>query len=667
MRTNYSLAGLILVTVALTGRPALGQSADDDAAAFGKQETAYSAELSADGKKMVFVGPSDGMSTIAVMIDLQTGSLKQIARSDGNPLSLHHCGFTAADRLICSMYGLERVKSVLLNENRKIAIDADGENFMPLNERNSLDQLYIRSSDGQIVDWMNGVDGNVLVSRWTIPEMSTGKLTARTLEGFGVVKLDTRTGKATQVERPANDASEYFSDGQGNIRVMTTSLRNEDTQILRGEDHYFYRTKTARDWHELGIYKYEGDGRGSGIQVVTVDPNVDAAYVLKVLDGRWALYRISLDGSMKAELAFAAPGVDVDGVETVGRSGRVIGATYTTDVSRIEYFDPAYKSIAVSLAKALPKSPLISFVSASADEQVLLIRASGDIAPGRWYIYDRGKKTLAEAILDHPALKNKTLSVVKAISYPAGDGTMIPAYLTLPPGVTDAKGLPAIVMPHGGPAARDSWGFDWLSQFFAQRGYIVIQPNYRGSTGYGDDWYEKNGFQSWKTSIGDVCDAGRWLVKQGMADGSKLAIVGWSYGGYAALQANVLDPDLFKAVVAVAPVTDLALLKSRAMTYTSSGLVRDFIGSGPHVVQGSPAQNAKVFKAPVLMFQGDKDLNVDMSHAKKMDRELRSAGKSSELIMYPKLDHGLRDSTVRADLLRKSDAFLRAQLKMAAQ
>src|SRR5262245_58414673 len=160
-------------------------------------------------------------------------------------------------------------------------------------------------------------------------------------------------------------------------------------------------------------------------------------------------------------------------------------------------------------------------------------------------------------------------------------------------------------MPHGGPGARDSWGFDWLAQYFAQRGYVVLQPNFRGSGGYGDAWFANNGFRGWKTSVGDVVDAGRWLVSQGLADASKLAVIGWSYGGYAALQTQVLAPDFFKAVVAVAPVTDLELLKSKsALNYRNAFVEADFIGSGPHVKLGSPAQNAADFKVPVLMFHG---------------------------------------------------------------
>jgi dipeptidyl aminopeptidase/acylaminoacyl peptidase len=443
---------------------------------------------------------------------------------------------------------------------------------------------------------------------------------------------------------------------------MSTTLANETNGILRGIEHHFYRKANDRQWHELGKYRYDGDGLGIGIMPLAVDPEVDAVYVLQRLSGRKALYRVYLDGTRKEELVFASPTVDVDDVVRVGRSGRVIGVTYTDDVQKTRYFDPAYQAMADTIRRALPNLPLINFVSASADEQVLLIHAGSDADPGGWYIHDRTRKTLGEVLVDRPGLRSRMLSRVQAITYPAADGTRIPGYLTLPPNVTVAKDLPAIVLPHGGPGYRDKGSFDWLVQYFAQRGFAVLQPNFRGSGGYGDAWYMKNGFQSWKTAVGDICDGGRWLVKSGIADSSKLAIFGWSYGGYAALQSNVLDPDLFKAVVAVAPVTDLALRRKRAYLYTDSAVVREFIGSGRHVSEGSPARNAKLFRAPVLMFHGDKDDNVEIVQSRRMDRELRWAGKSSELIVYPQLDHALLDGDARADMLRRSDAFLRAKL-----
>ena len=154
-------------------------------------------------------------------------------------------------------------------------------------------------------------------------------------------------------------------------------------------------------------------------------------------------------------------------------------------------------------------------------------------------------------MIDRPGLEDMKLAPMKAITYRAADGTMVPGYLTLPVD-RPARGLPAIVLPHGGPGSRDVWGFDWLAHYFAAEGFAVLQPNFRGSTGYGDAWFQKNGFKSWETAIGDVNDAGRYLVSEGIADPARLGVFGWSYGGYAALQSVALDPDLFKAVTGCA-------------------------------------------------------------------------------------------------------------------
>jgi dipeptidyl aminopeptidase/acylaminoacyl peptidase len=374
---------------------------------------------------------------------------------------------------------------------------------------------------------------------------------------------------------------------------------------------------------------------------------------------------VALDGSLKSELVYANPQVDVDDVVTIGRSGRVIGASYVTDRREVEYFDPEYKSLAAALAKALPKLPLIDFLSASADEKQLLIRASSDSDPGHYYWFDRASHHLNELSPARPELEQTALSQVRSVTYHTADGVDVPAYLTLPPG-SDGKHLPTILMPHGGPASRDEWGFDWLAQFFAQRGFAVLQPEFRGSSGYGDAWFVDNGFKSWRTAIGDIDEGARWLIKQRIADPDKLAIVGWSYGGYAALQSNVVDPSLYKAVVAIAPVTDLAALKQESLNYTNYVLQERYIGAGPHITEGSPAFHADRFIAPVLMFHGDQDINVGVGESREMDAALRKAGKSSQLVIYPGLDHQLDDNVARTDMLTKADAFLRANLKIMA-
>jgi dipeptidyl aminopeptidase/acylaminoacyl peptidase len=341
----------------------------------------------------------------------------------------------------------------------------------------------------------------------------------------------------------------------------------------------------------------------------------------------------------------------------------VVGASFALETRSAEYFEPNIKTLISSLSNALPHNAL-HVAEASADEQKMLIFASSDRDPGAYYIFDRPTKRLQTFVVARGQLEGVALATMKPVTYPAADGTPIPAYLTLPPGHEDAKGLPAIVMPHGGPSARDEWGFDWLSQFYAARGFAVLQPNYRGSSGYGDTWFQKNGFRSWPVAIGDVLDGGRWLVHEGIADPSKLAIVGWSYGGYAALQSAVVDSKVFKAVVAIAPVTDLPALKQEYFGWSNYDLVSQFVGDGRQMHEGSPVEHADKIKVPVLLFHGAFDRNVSIEQSKRMAARLTAAGARCELVTWPDLDHQLEDSAARAQMLRKSDEFLRKELGM---
>jgi dipeptidyl aminopeptidase/acylaminoacyl peptidase len=217
-------------------------------------------------------------------------------------------------------------------------------------------------------------------------------------------------------------------------------------------------------------------------------------------------------------------------------------------------------------------------------------------------------------------------------------------------------------MPHGGPSARDYWGFDPLVQFLAARGYAVLQPQYRGSAGFGDDWLGENALKNWRTAIADISTSARWLASQGIADPDRLAIFGWSYGGYAALQSAVVDPNLYKAVIAVAPVTDFTMLKEDYVGFTSAELVARDIGSGPNLVEGSPLRRVAEIRAPVLLVHGDLDANVAIRHSEKMAGALRSAGKQVDFLAYRGLDHYLQDSAVRTEMLTKAGQLLEATI-----
>ena len=310
-----------------------------------------------------------------------------------------------------------------------------------------------------------------------------------------------------------------------------------------------------------------------------------------------------------------------------------------------------------ALSAALPGKPPVDILDENWAGTRNLLFAGGDADPGQYYLYDVTARKLAPLLPVRPELAGFVSGVQTAARYPAADGVEVPAFLTMPAVAAPGR-HPVIVMPHGGPGARDALGFNWLAQYFSQLGYIVLQPNFRGSTGYGSEWYAQNGFKNWATAMADINAGPRWLVKQGIADPDRIAVLGWSYGGYAALQASIAEPGLYKAIVAVAPVTDLALLKREAMQFTNAAITANYVGEGPHVAAGSPAQNAARIVAPVLMFHGDKDLNVDIEQSRVMDAALTRAGKQHELVIYPGLAHNLDDSAARTDMLIRSARWL---------
>ena len=632
----------------------------DPAAAFGAREKAGQVSLSPDGTKAAIISAAAGSASAVVVANLTDGSTRTVLTSTGRRDKVTSCRWATANRLVCYIYLIiPDEEGRLLGYSRALVMDADGRNAKQLSNVTAR-AMYATQSGGSVIDWTGDGKGAILMTRRYVPQdrsEATGIRDER--EGLGVDLVDVTDFSRKTVERPRLDAVEYISDGKGTVRIMGT---RPSTAIDYAGDRlsYFYRTKGSRDWKPLGQMSVDGVTR-AGFNPYAVDSDLDVVYGFELKDGREALYKISLDGSMRKEQVLAHTSVDIDDLIQIGRQRRVVGAGYATDVRQAEFFDTELAKLRTALGKALPGDETIAFLDASADERKLLLYAGSDIDPGQYYLFDKDTKKLAPVVPVRPELTGRGLAPMKAISFKAADGTSVPGYLTLPPG-SDGKGLPAIVMPHGGPGARDEWGFDPLVQFFAARGYAVLQPNFRGSAGFGQDWFQKNGFQSWRTAIGDVNDAGRYLVQSGVAAPSKLAVFGWSYGGYAALQSAVLDADLYKAIVAVAPVTDLETLREDARGFSSFRQTNRFIGTGPEVKAGSPAQNAARIKAPVLMFHGDRDQNVPVAQSRMMRDRLKSAGKAVTYLEYPMLDHQLDDSAVRTELLRKSDAHIRAAL-----
>ncbi|HTD10952.1 MAG TPA: S9 family peptidase [Steroidobacteraceae bacterium] len=655
------LASLALLCIC---PPLLAQGAKpfDAAAAFGARPSITDLSLSPDGTSIVYVAPIAGQGSVVYTLSLANGAKEKVALFvNGKPDRLEGCDWVTNDRLVCSIYGVVNPGIGLVPFSRLVAVNADGKNLQLLSKKDNEFTRGLQIGGGEVIDWLPDENGAVLMARNYLPDEHLGSRLSSSREGLGVDRVDTRTLAIKTVEPARNGAVVYISDGRGKVRILgvkgTSNAGNVDTGVIT----YLYRTPASREWHKLGEHNDESQ---VGFEPEAVDPDLNVAYGFKKKDGRLALYSVTLDDSPQEKLIYERPDVDVTHLMRIGRRLHVVGVSYVTDTRHSEIFVAEIAQLLTSLSKALPQQPILRVADASIDESKMLVFAGSDTDPGVYYLFDRKAGQLRPLLAVREPLIGAKLASVKPLSYPATDGTVIPGYLTLPPGVESAKGLPAIVMPHGGPSTRDVWGFDWLAQFYASRGFAVLQPNFRGSAGYGDAWLVENGFKSWPIAIGDVLAAGHWLVSQGIADPARLGIVGWSYGGYAALQAAVVEPGFFKAVVAIAPVTDLPALKEEWRGWTNFELARARIGNGPEIHTGSPAEHADKIKVPVLLFHGGMDRNVNIGQSKRMAAGLTAAGVKNELVTWDDLDHQLDDSTARTQMLRQSDAFLRRAFGM---
>nr|WP_245196454.1 S9 family peptidase [Sphingomonas jejuensis] len=647
--------------VSITIAPVVAQSENTiarDAERFGAREHIEHISLSPDGSQVAMVVPgSTGDGTIVQVANpIEGGAPRSVMRLDGANGRVISCAWPTDTRIICNIHLI--VGPDRLSFTRVVSFNRDGSDVQLLSQRPGANALGLMQNGGRVLDLLNGTgNGAILMTRQYIPEGGSGTRMVESRRGLGVDRVDVVSGRRTVVEQPVRNLAEYISDGQGRIRVR--GIFEERDGIIGRTLTYQYRPADGGSWRPLATYDLDDE---TGFNPLAVDPTSNMVYGLEKIDGRQALWRIALDGTGRREMVLSHPQVDISGVIQTGRNARIVGATYVTDRRQAEMFDPELKILNQSLGRALPNSPIVSFVGASADESSLLLFAGSDNDPGRYFLYKKSQRELIEVMPSRPQLEGVALARVQHVTFPAADGTQIPGYLTLPPG-SDGRDLPAIVLPHGGPGSRDEWGFDWLSQFLAARGYVVLQPNFRGSTGYGDSWFQNNGFRSWRTAIGDVNDGGRWLISQGIADANRLAIMGWSYGGYAALQSAVLDPDLFKAIVAVAPVTDLEVLRSEARGFTNSARVDAFIGRGPHIAEGSPARHAERIRAPVMLVHGTLDQNVGVGQSRLMQRSLQTAGRNPVYLEFDGLDHYLVSNTARQRMLQDVDGFLAASMR----
>ena len=465
-----------------------------------------------------------------------------------------------------------------------------------------------------------------------------------------VSEVDVSTGRTKPVVAGQTGVMNWFADPSGAVRMGIGYNDADRTSRL------LYRSGSSGSFRPIDRASAKAKDSLT-VPFLSTDATAPAVTV-SAPDDVAALYELDLARLAVGKKLFGIDGYDIDGVQMSPDGNKVAGVFYTTDHARVKWMDADLAAIQESLDKAVaPRTARI--VSLSRSQKQMIVHVGSASEPGSYYYYDAAQGgAMTRFAFVNTAIKAARLGPVSTFRYKARDGLSIEAVLTLPKDRA-AKNLPLILMPHGGPEARDSAEYDWWVQFLADRGYAVVQPNYRGSTGYGSK-FEDAGDGQWGLKMqDDLNDAVDHLVGQGTVDAKRVCIIGASYGGYAALRGAERDGARYRCAISYAGVSDLnGMIRYDGQFLNSNASRAGWKSSAPDLKAVSPINDAASFGTPILIMHGKKDLRVPVAQSRRMAERLKAAGKPYQYIEQPEGDHHFSREADRLQFLEAMEAFL---------
>ena len=528
------------------------------------------------------------------------------------------------------------------------AIDADGSNtriIMPTVVEQVTPDLNVRISS--ILDTLPDNDDEILIQ---------GNLVFKHGDNPSVYRVDLKTAKRkTIVDNPGNVIS-WLTDWQGNVRLGIRVDRKQITLLHRWPDQ--------RPWGELSTLNL------ARLDYVPLEfsPDGRSLYSLEDIDGLGAaLVKVDLTNKARSEILFDPPEGEVLDTILDFQTHEVVGALYQDERlrARAHYFNPEWARRQSQVDAALPNRDN-RWIGGSRDGKRILLKSYSDRVDGEYYLYSPEDRKLTQLFSARPWLKPEDLGAMQPISYAAADGLRIPALLTLPP-TGPTNHLPLVVLPHGGPWSRDVWTWDPDVQFLASRGYAVLQPNFRGSDGFGRKFLEA-GYREWGGKmIDDLATGARWAIDQGYADPKRVAIFGASFGGYAAIMGLIRNPELYRCGIGYLPVTDLrSWLDSKHWSPLQRRLMELSVGQrGDNYAQlkeASPLLQVDKIQAPLLFAWGGEDDRIAAEDGHKFVAALKRLGKPHRSIFKKDEGHGFIDQANIVELYTAVEDFLRQNL-----
>jgi dipeptidyl aminopeptidase/acylaminoacyl peptidase len=466
---------------------------------------------------------------------------------------------------------------------------------------------------------------------------------------FDVYRIDINSGESELIASNPGNIEEWITDNAGRLRVAQATDGVNTTLLYRPtEDEDFQPVQTISFKDTLNPIFFTFDD-----QHLYVTSNLSS--------DREAIYRYDPATGEHLELVYEHPEVDVDALLRSKARQTITGVAFVTDKLEYHFFDEQTKEIFDRLRAELPDTE-IHITSRSRDETKLLVVTTDDTSQGIYYFYDTTTGTLTKLVDVSPWLDPDQLAQVQPVQYTARDGLTIHGYLTLPRG-SDGTDLPVVVLVHGGPWARDVWGFNPEVQFLANRGYAVLQMNFRGSTGYGKAFWQAS-FKEWGRAMqDDITDGVKWLIDEGIADPARIGIYGASYGGYAALAGLAFTPDLYACGVSYVGISNLFTLLDTLPPYweLQRRMMYEMIGD-PETEEellraASPLFHADQIDDPLLVIQGANDPRVKKAESDQIVEALAARGIDVPYLVKDNEGHGFMNEENRFEAYRMIERF----------
>ena len=601
-------------------------------------------ELSPDGTHLLALKNVEG-TTVVMVMELGTDNIFYPVKTDNKQFKFNWVRWGNDNRLLMSLrFDSRMMNGVKYMQTRLLAVDAKKPSKM----------ITLVKADDDADGWVSQFQDNIISMTPDDPDHVLISVDREMPLHQTVYQANINTGKLKRVKKHSSTVRSWYADKKGNVRV------GEHYDDKKRKYTYKVLDPHTNEWTVAWEYVVFDE---PSIDIAGFGHNPNDLFIFADHEGRQALFKADLSKpGYPKELVLSDPNYDVSGRLIYSAAHKeVVGIYYNDGSSKSIFWNKEFKAFQAGLDKVLPDTTNY-IISMSMDARKYILYTTNSTNPGTYYYGDRDAKSLVPIGSAYPALTEDVLIEKEARKFKARDGLELEGFLTLPK-TSSGKPTATILLPHGGPMSEDGKGFDMFSTFLANRGYVVFQPNFRGSSGYGHDFMMQAVGGMGLEMQDDLEDSVKYLIDQKIADPKRVCIVGASYGGYAALMGVAKTPELFQCAISFAGLSDLIKMRNNYRNFAFKNVARKQFGEDrDQLKETSPVRLVERIKAPILLIHGKDDTVVPVVQSRDMADALKDEGKTYEYIELEDGTHHLDYMPDRKQTFEAMDKFLKKYL-----